>query len=422
MKKTKLLLATVTGIALSTTAIANDRYIIFGDSLSDTGSALSSKVLSQNTENQPSSISIDINGNKLTRDLGNNYWALADTAFIDNLKPFQGAPITSFDTDNLDQAPKTWANYLSEENEKDLITYRAAASDSQSFGKYINNDMYNILFATATAQSGDNFVDDFPKDGQDGLYPYIDCPADKYGEVLQGLPSSSCVPSVTKQVKKFIELAKSSDFTPRADTKVIIWVGGNDVYGNIVKVLSIPKIDIKNIKSEFKRFHPSLLVSNVKTSIKLLKDFGVNPKNIYVFALPNFKYVPAVQELIQGFPSTAQSVISTLLNTMSNTYNYSLKSMTNKQGANFFDVGSIFIDLIKNPQNPEYKKFYGSINSDTLSMCTDTISTPSNNPQENFPICKGYIFYNDMHPTTYTHHLVADKFEEFANKYSSDQK
>ena len=94
------------------------------------------------------------------------------------------------------------------------------------------------------------------------MFPYIDCSDNQYGKVLKGSPIASCVPSVIKQVKKFIELAKQNDFKPNKDTKVIIWVGGNDVFGNIVKTLNIPKINIKNIREQFNKFHPSLLVNN----------------------------------------------------------------------------------------------------------------------------------------------------------------
>ncbi len=129
------------------------------------------------------------------------------------------------------------------------------------------------------------------------MFPYIDCSAYKYGEILKGSPIASCVPSVIKQVKKFIQLSKENDFKPNKDTKVISWVGGNDIFGNIVKTLNIHNIDIKNIMEDFKNFQPSLLVSNVQTRIKLLEAFGIEPKNIYVFALPNFKHVSAVQQI-----------------------------------------------------------------------------------------------------------------------------
>ena len=303
-------------------------------------------------------------------------------------------------------------NYFSEENGQNLITYRAAATD---FGKYLNSPKYNILFATATAQSGDNFIDDLNYKAiyETGMFPYIDCSDNQYGKVLKGSPIASCVPSVIKQVKKFIELAKQNDFKPNKDTKVIIWVGGNDVFGNIVKTLNIPKINIKNIREQFNKFHPSLLVNNVQTSIELLESYGIKPRNIYVFALPNFKYVPAVHQLIAGFPSTAQTIITSLLSAMSINYNNILEFMANHKGANFYNVSSDLASLVKDPQNPKYTEYFGKVNDNPFSMCSDTITTPSNNPDENFPICKGYIFYNNMHPTTYTHKMIADNFEKY---------
>ncbi|AIT09226.1 hypothetical protein LO80_04045 [Candidatus Francisella endociliophora] len=416
MKISKIILAGLTTFTISTPILANDQYIIFGDSLTDTGSSKSSQILKDN--DLPATNGGEIDGNNLIRDLGNNYWVPGDTAFPKN---FQAAPITSFNYSDINQAPKTWINYFSEKNGQTLVIYRAAITD---FGKYLNTPKNNITFATATAQSGDNFIDDLDYKAiyQTGMFPYADCPADKYGEVLKGSPIASCVPSVTKQVKKFIKLAKANDFKPTTDTKVIIWVGGNDVFGNIVKILNIPNIDVKNIKSEFKKFQPSLLVNNVKTSIKLLENFGIKPKNIYVFALPNFKYVPAVHQLISEFPNSVQTVISSILSAVSINYNNSLRSMANHEGANFFDVGKYLIELVKDPQNPEYEQYFGKVNNNPFSMCVDTITTPSKNMEENFPICKGYIFYNKMHPTTYTHNIVADKFQEFVNTYSLDKK
>ena len=314
MKISKKILATIILPLLASFAWAGNtlkqdsRYIIFGDSLSDTGSAVSSEILNQNVENQPSFVEIDINGNKLVRDMGNNYWALADYAFVDDkLKPFQGGPITSFgveeENDSYTITPsKTWANYLSDDEGKDLVTYRAAISDPEGFGKYLNDDSYNILFATATAQSGNNFIDDLDHNANSSgtPFPYTNCSDDQYGTVIKGSSRISCVPSVNKQVKKFIELAKNNGYKPNENTKVVIWVGGNDVFGNIQKTLGVTNLNLSKITEQFKKYHASLLAKNVNSSIKELKSFGVKSSNIYVFAIPNFKYVPAVHELLEG--------------------------------------------------------------------------------------------------------------------------
>jgi phospholipase/lecithinase/hemolysin len=47
-----------------------------------------------------------------------------------------------------------------------------------------------------------------------------------------------------------------------------------------------------------------------------------------------------------------------------------------------------------------------------FSVCVDTINNPLNNQNMNYPLCQGFVFYNKMHPTTYTHKIVADGFEK----------
>ena len=96
-----MLITTSTSFALADNN--NNRYIIFGDSLTDTGSISSSEVLKE--QGNPATNGGEIDGKNLIRNLGNNYWVPGDVIFP---KPFQAAPITSFDYKDTSKAPKTW--------------------------------------------------------------------------------------------------------------------------------------------------------------------------------------------------------------------------------------------------------------------------------------------------------------------------
>lgn len=415
----KLLIKILSSIVLITIslniAFANketERFVIFGDSLSDSGSRLSSQLLKK--QDKKSSINTNFRSVQQTRLVGNNYWIMP--AGIETFKDFTGAPVTSFDYKDKKSFGKTWVNYMIDNGDTQLLNYRAIAADP---AKYINNPKYSILFASASAQSGYEFVNDLdPAFNFEGApAPYISCSNEQYNTEVSS--SMACVPNAVTQVNKFLDLSKHADNANYKNTKFIIWIGGNDVNGNIAKIFNIGKLDYKKIISQLKAYHPSLLVNNIRTSIELLRDSGVPAKNIYVFGLPNFKYVPAVRSLISSFSDTNQSIILGLLSAVSINYNNSMKKLVIKEGVNFYDVGKLFIEIIKTPET--FIDYYDALATDNpLYFCTNTIDNPLNNTDNNFPLCKGFVFYNNIHPTTYTHKIIADDFEkELSSKKES---
>jgi phospholipase/lecithinase/hemolysin len=155
-----------------------------------------------------------------------------------------------------------------------------------------------------------------------------------------------------------------------------------------------------------------MLVNNIKTTINLLKSAGIDASNISVFFLPNFKYIPAIHQLVESLSDPVQTVILSILSGVSINYNNSMKNLAIREGANFFDISKYFIDIVNNPE--KYKSYYGEFATDSsLSVCVDTIDNPLNNQNMNYPLCQGFVFYNNVHPTTYTHKIVADEFEKY---------
>lgn len=400
--KIKLLLLSTIAVGCAADS-SNYRYIVFGDSLSDSGSKSSSKQLKDNSK-----INIDVNGTKHTRLQGNNYWLAGAGLTDDTFKDYWGAPITSFDYKDKTSFGKTWLNYFSESNNQKLINYRAA---KDNFAKYLSDQSYDIVFAAASAQSGLRYTNDLDYNYfyNGATAPFISCNPQDYGkEVSENI---ACTPNTTTQVQKFLKIAKTNNYKDFKKTRVILWVGGNDVNGNILKILSLGKLNIKKLISQIKAYHPSLLNNNISLDIKLLKQAGVPAKNIYVVGLPNFKYVPAVRDLISGFSKSIQTTVLNVLSIVSLNYNNSMRKITIEEGTHFFDFSSLFIDLIKN--RDKYLSYYGKYaTDDALVSCTATIDNPLADSEMNFPLCKGFMFYNNIHPTTYSHKIIADKFKE----------
>jgi hypothetical protein len=74
----KTILTLISATVMCFAATSHDKYIIFGDSLSDSGSKLSSEILKKQTSPQHAMREISYNGKEFVKDLGNNYWVLGD--------------------------------------------------------------------------------------------------------------------------------------------------------------------------------------------------------------------------------------------------------------------------------------------------------------------------------------------------------
>ncbi|MDA7742210.1 SGNH/GDSL hydrolase family protein [Francisellaceae bacterium] len=332
-----------------------DNVIVFGDSLSDSS---------------PMGIG--------SSQVGNNYWT--SIAGITNRK---GAPITSR-VGPHDLRRLTWLNYLVSSISFNKGHHFLAVKRALS---YLNPYYENVSYAVASAETGNNYIDDLKPSPWPVVHPGL----------CQGISDPgkySCVPGLLKQVHMYLEDVKSK---PNPKTLFILWAGGNDFYQNIVKLMTESKDDL------------SQPISNTVKAVKLLLKEGVPANNIYVLNLPNFSMVPAITTLVGDKIKEAwkQSMALQTISLVSKAYNLWLKAALTLQTygefspAHVFPVDSLFLNVYENKDNLHQKL---GITTPVAITCVSA---------KKLPFCKGVLFYNDMHPTSQIHQYLAEQLGQY---------
>ena len=330
--------------AITVSAASFDRVVIFGDSLSDTGA----------------------NG---LLDSGNN--------FFERTASDKGAPITNYDF-TLGGA-WLWDNdFVKSEKLLDGKLYPAYKINN----KYDNK---NLNYAFASAETGDNYLDDLKK----AKYPpYVNC--DHAGK--------GCVPGVLKQISFYLAQNKV-----RPDTLYIIWAGGNDIFNNIYK-LPKPKgkisglISLEKMMKDTISLHPSNgspyahPVVNLTRAVTTLHKQGA--KNILVVGMPNIAKAPAAVKMLQN-----NRIVMAMITMWMKFYNHRLQQQV-KGMAMFYNPSAIFNEITSNKQFGTAKQqFYYKAGETCFGVygrrrdaCLQQIA------QDSLPI----VFYNGKHPTVRT--------------------
>ena len=365
-------------------------YVFFGDSVSDTGSKFSSKLLTK--AGKPSIKDYD----KANIYYGNNFYAMGDLLGPPNLI---GAPISSVDLSSKDKSAKTWVNYFLDDvkngRSDNLLIYRAL-----KYSPEVDSSKYDLSFASASAQSGENYVNDlnaaYLYDGKPA--PYVKCTDDQYADKVSD--TLGCTPNGLTQINRFLEVSKDWSKADKSNTRVVLWIGNNDIYNNIMKainLLDLTKIkNFKELSALISKYPYASLIRNITTSINLLVDDGYDAKNIYLFGIFNFKDEPASHAGYNAF-------VRVLLSTLSNNINYNIKQVALKHGANYYNVPTVVSKEIAIAEKiPNFNIF---------NDCTETLRM--NQPysgDEVYPFCKNYLFYNGVHPAEKLQRAIAKGF------------
>lgn len=330
-----------------------ENIIVFGDSLSDSSPMGYSE-----------------------KPAGNNYWTHAQ-----GVKSPSGAPITS-EISKQDVNRYTWFNYLIKNYEFHNNNQKLAIK--RELGK-VDPYVENVSYAVASAETGDNYIDD------KASAPWPVMPESKCEKSLGDYGSYSCVPGVRKQVRMYLDDVNDQ---PNENTLFVLWAGGNDFYQNIVKISGSSKEALS---------HP---ISNIVIAVQLLLEKGVPAKNIYVFNLPNFSMVPAITTLVRNGVSGSfkQWAALTTISMVSKSYNTWLKSELvlatygKFSPSNVLLIDDLFLKIYNNKDDFHQKL---NITHNVAETCTDG---------EDLPLCKGFLFYNDMHPVTEIHAYLSQVF------------
>jgi thermolabile hemolysin len=192
--------------------------------------------------------------------------------------------------------------------------------------------------------------------------------ASKTDIALGGAQTDGLVPpGLLEQVFAYITIGAGGDLS--ADTLFIIWIGSNDFF---------------NGDGDFQE-----AVDNINTAMDRLVEFGA--MHILVFNLPDLGSIPDTL----GTPG-AQAATDFTLN-----FNAELDSMLDQfrvehpeVGLYEFDVYSFLTEIQNNP--------------DDFGLTNVTEASPNFEIENNFDGA-GHMFWDEKHPTTATHALIADR-------------
>lgn len=321
-----------------------DNIVVFGDSLSDSSTH-------------------QIN-------YGNNDWVIAQGSDV------VGAPITSI---NSQGQRDTWLNYLIDDR------YFSSQTLYNRYQQKPNSYSGNISYAVASAQSGGGYTDDLSP------VPWRKSQNCYNGNGNYG--SYSCVANLRQQVNDYLS---DVDYKPNLHTLYIIWIGGNDLYQNIAKMMTHSNEPLS---------HPIL---NITKSVNALIKSGVKPQQIIILNLPNFSMVPAIHSLVANgiensiMQNTALKAISYFSDGFNALLSYSLIYGTGFQLSDnqIYPIDQLFLSVY---HDPDIQKDIG---------ITHELNTPCLSEHPNGD-CKGYLFYNEMHPTTEVHQYLAQKLKQY---------
>lgn len=380
--KTKKFISLILLTTSSLFAAPFDNLIVFGDSLSDAAS------LSKNLKPVAA------------KNKGNNYWVEVEGKI--------GAPISSLNPVTRNVA--LWPNYLVINTtlfspNPNQTRYIYPSSHAASLG--FSPRRYNTNYAWASAETGPHYVNDILSKRLGSGYYYNDTSCKKHGPGLIN-EKNSCVPGVLLQVKSYLDDVHQH---PNPDSLIILWGGANDIFNNIERISRKDSHDNKLI-SLFKLLfsaYPiggipateelSNPVKNLKQAVILLIQAGVPAQNIYVINLPNLSHTPSALSKAHG-----QKSFLYILSTISEFFNIMLRIQLafdylhpsfNLPNSHIISSEKLFQNILNNHQQEGF-----------LYPTKDCVKNKAT------PYCEGYLFFNNIHPTTKVHQMIAHCVED----------
>jgi phospholipase/lecithinase/hemolysin len=314
-------------------------------------------------------------------DIGNNTWV--DTpgrgaAFA------HGAPISNLDPET--NLPTIWPQYLAKMNlfsQKNII--KSTAWQHESLGKI------NIVYAYASAETGKNYVND-------QVEPFTYPKNCKTAGLINA--QESCVPNLQTQVKTYLANLEQINEKPGKNSLFVLWAGGNDVFDNIARAI----YRIGHAKENWRLLLPQQALAyswfptvKITTVVNMLIKAGVPANHIYVITLPNISVTPGARTLISSaFPNSLnmQNFALSILSGVTHLFNFDLKIEL------YFAAWNIKQPFAK-PHVVDINRFLEHIITDRDLTGTTFPHVDNSCLAENaLPYCKGYLFFNDKHPTT----------------------
>lgn len=181
------------------------------------------------------------------------------------------------------------------------------------------------------------------------------------------------LPGILGQVGLFAQNLQANNQQADPNALYTVWGGANDyLFGGVT--------------------NPQQTVDNLSNAIGALTQAGA--KNIAVFNLPDLGQLPVAQEMNTSAPLTQ------LTDAHNAALEQALDSFNGNSGVNIIpiDINSVFNQVVANPQE------FGFTQNPAIPCVesdTGNISSVCDNPNE-------FIFFDDFHPSSKSHRLVAD--------------
>lgn len=351
--KTILGFGLIAGIAIANASDKKTNVIIFGDSLSD---------------------------------VGNNQWVEVSGRL--------GAPFTNQDKQTGNRL--IWVNELVAHFQADK---EVSPSSNIAITK-LNASFNNISYAWGSAETGNHYINDEIKSAPYATYNDEAC--QKFGSGQIGV-ENACIPGVQLQVAQYL---KDVQYHPNPHSIFILWAGGNDLFNNFMKLytsgrdlqsLIIESLSVTNnhLPETSDLSYP---IANLLKAKNDLVDAGISPNQIYVIDLADLSTLPAMKKLVKINPA-----IPEFMHMLTIVFNGNLISaMTNTDAKYDLPESHIYFstqlmdEVIKDPAAMGF--------TNVKDSCVDNAAEP---------VCEGYLFYDDKHPTVATGKILGKKFSEY---------
>ncbi len=340
--------------------------------------------------NQPEITNMIFFGDSLT-DVGNNTWILIDGIF--------GAPITNPNDQSLKYM---WPNYLAQKK----LNKPVHPSSQLNISPF--ND--SISYAYAGAETNDYYNNtNWPPHTQVPT-KNLDCTRPGSIKDSAGNIKSTCNPGLLLQVDLYLQ---DTQFMPNPKTLFFIWAGSNDIF-DYYNENAKQYISMTLLKSPYSAMlaKPPMpvpseddlstleqrIIHNINEAKKKLIDAGVKPKMIYILTLPDLSNTPALRtsnnwkltiffnkENLEKSLSVVSQSVNQKLQTQQDDPKYAIPP------SHYLQMDKMLLDMRLNPT--QY-----SVN-DVENNCIEKNAMSA---------CLGYLFYDQKHPTTAIHKIIAD--------------
>ncbi len=163
------------------------------------------------------------------------------------------------------------------------------------------------------------------------------------------------------------------------NTLFTLWAGGNDYINELNPIT-----------------HPIMI--NIAETIDIIVEAGA--RDIVICNLPNFGRVPAAEEYF----GPASVVVGEFGNAISLNYDFQLDLVIQAKRCLYPDVTFYYLDI------------YGLVEDVCLDPNKYGFDNVTDRKEYNLETDDIYLFYDEVHPTTYAHHLIAAKAYELLNQ------